>query len=165
MKLALATLAAPATLLLAAMAADAGEASPPPAARLVGTVLNSVAVDRQLAFYETAFGLRVAMTLDHGTRREYMLRFSADPDEAGLIIVHDSAPDAAKHLSHGNGFDRIVLRVEDMDGLVRRLDAAGIAHQPLREAAGGYRVLLLDDPEGYALEVIQRGGARAEPRK
>lgn len=151
--------------LFASSAAMAGEATAPGATRLVATVLNSVAVDRQLAFYETAFGLKVGMTLDHGTRREYMLRFSNDPGEAGLVIVHDSAADPAARLSHGDAFERIILRVDDMDALLARLDAAGIAHQRVQEAARGYRVLSLTDPEGYALEVIQSGGVRQEPGK
>ncbi|WP_395337341.1 VOC family protein [Novosphingobium sp. BL-8H] len=130
-----------------------------PTARLLGPVLNAVAIDRELQFYETAFGLKPGMTLDHGTRREYMLRFSADPAEAGLILVHDSGPDAPTSLTHGNGFDRIVLRVTDMDALVARLDAAGIGHDPVHEAARGYRVLQLRDPEGYPLEVIQSGSS------
>ncbi|MPS69777.1 MULTISPECIES: VOC family protein [Novosphingobium] len=152
-----------ASALLAAQAAQAGEPAALPPARLVGTVLNAVAIERELAFYENAFGLKVGMTLDHGTRREYMLRFSADPGEAGLIIVHDTAPEAPARLAHGNAFDRIVLRVSDMDALVRRLDASGTAHQPVRAAAQGYRVLLLQDPEGYPLEVIQSSAAAREP--
>lgn len=162
----------PALLLFASVAvlcmpaaASADEAATRGSTRLVGTVLNSVAVDRQLAFYEAAFGLKVGMTLDHGTRREYMLRFSQDTSEAGLIIVHDSAADPKARLSHGDAFERIVLRVDDMDALLVRLDAAGIAHQPVQEAAKGYRILLLEDPEGYALEVIQSGNAKPASAK
>lgn len=126
-----------------------------PTARLVGTVLNVASIDKELAFYQTAFGMKLAMTLDHGTRREYMLRFSADPGEAGLILVHDTRPDAPSKLPHGAGFDRIVLRVADMDALIARLDAAGVPHAPAGPATQGYRVLQLQDPEGYPLEVIQ----------
>lgn len=144
--------------------ASAGEAAAG-STRLVGTVLNSVAVDKQLAFYETAFGLKVGMTLDHGTRREYMLRFSQDATEAGLIIVHDSAADPKARLSHGDAFARIILRVDDMDALLTRLDRAGIAHQPVQEAATGHRILLLDDPEGYSLEVIQSGSPKPASAK
>jgi len=164
MRLALATVASIAGLLLAAPAC-AGEVPPPGTARLVGTVLNSIDVDQQLAFYETVFGLKVGMTLDHGTRREYMLRFSQDPSEAGLIIVHDSASDPASKLAHGNAFERIVLRVNDMDALLTRLDAGGFAHQPVHAAAQGYRVLMLKDPEGYSLEVIQSRIAKQDSRK
>jgi lactoylglutathione lyase len=164
MRLAFAAFASATALLLAAPAL-AAEASPPGGAKLVGTVLNSVAIDRQLAFYETVFGLKVGMILDHGTRREYMLRFSSDPSEAGLIIVHDSAVDPAARLSHGNAFERIVLRVNDMDALLARLDASGFAHQPVQAAAQGYRVLLLKDPEGYDLEVIQSAAVKEETGK
>ena len=151
--------------LLPVPAAAEGQAPPREApARLVGTVLKSASIDRELAFYRTAFGMTLAMTLDHGQRREYMLRFSADPGEAGLILVHDSAPGAPARLTHGDAFDRIVLRVTDMDGLLARLDAAGIAHPPAREVAQGYRVLQLEDPEGYSLEVIQSTRALGAPR-
>lgn len=127
----------------------------PASARMVGTVLNAAAIDKELAFYKAAFGLEVGMTLDHGTRREYMLRFSKDPMEAGLILVHDSAPASPSQLTHGNAFDRIVLRVSDMDALVARLDARGFPHEAVRRVAQGYSVLQLQDPEGYPIEVIQ----------
>ncbi|WP_395395546.1 VOC family protein [Novosphingobium sp. BL-8A] len=150
--------------LFTALLPAAVQAQEAPATRLVGTVLNAAAIEKELAFYQTAFGLKLGMTLDHGTRREYMLRFSADPAEPGLILVHDSAANAPARLTHGNGFDRLVLRIADMDALVARLDAAGIAHQGVHEAAQGYRILQLEDPEGYPLEVIQgnrsAGGAK-----
>lgn len=139
-----------------ARAADAPAGSP---TSLVGTVITVADPERELAFYRDAFGLTLGMTLDHGSRREYMLRFGDDARAAGLILLHDSAPGAAPGPHHGtqpvSGFDRLVLRVADLDALVARLDRLGRPHDPVRDAGHGYRVLTLADPEGTRLEVIQ----------
>lgn len=130
---------------------------------LTGTMLYVLDPDREVAFYRDALGLSLAMTLDHGSKREYMLRFSADPSQAGVILLHDTASGAAARLNHGNAFVRLVLRVSDMDALVSRLDAMNLDHPAPHDAGHGYRVMLLHDPEGYQLEIVQSAQKEHQP--
>ncbi len=160
MKALLACAALAAILPLSAHAREA----PGFATSMTGTVLYVVDPDRAVAFYRDALGLSLAMTLDHGTRREYMLRFSADPAQPGLILLHDSAADAPVRLEMGNGFSRLVLRVSDMDALAARLDAMKIDHPAPRDAGHGYRMMMITDPEGYRIEVIQQAAKPTEHR-
>jgi lactoylglutathione lyase len=151
-------------LALAAAAYPAAAAAEPPAitSSLTGAMLYVTDPEREVAFYRDALGMTLAMTLDHGSKREYMLRFSADRSLAGIILLHDSAADAPAKLEFGNAFVRLVLRVSDMDALSARLDGLGIAHAAPRDAGHGYRMMMLTDPEGYRLEIIQSAPAATE---
>ena len=149
--------------LIAAVPISAEGTSPPlppaPAAKvsLIGPVLYVVAPDRAVAFYRDGLGMQLGMTLDHGMMREYMLRFSGDLDAPGLILLHDTGPAAPAALISGNGYQRLVLRVSDLDAVAARLDAAGYAHGPIRGTTNAYRMMMASDPEGYRLELVQRG--------
>lgn len=144
-----------ASALLAAAPAMAA-AEPALSSALVSPALNVADPEREAAFYRDAFALLPPVKRDMGTKREYILRFSADPQEAGLMLLHDSAASTATRPVHGDAFSRLVLRVSDIDALVARLDEMGHPHGPVRNVGGGYRVLELTDPEGFHLEVVQR---------
>lgn len=153
--------------LLAAAPALAADGTPPAPATsaaapltlsLMGPVLYVVDPDKALAFYRDGLGMQLAMTLDHGTRREYMMRFSGDFSAPGIILLHDSAPDAPRALEHGNAYQRVVLRTSNLEALASRLDAAGFAHGPIRGTSNAYRMMMASDPEGYRLELVQSGG-------
>jgi len=152
-------------LACAAVPAHAEQAAPAPPApapaapalSLVGAVLHVTDVERELAFYRDLLGMKLAMTLESGAGTEYMLRLGDDPAAAGIILQR---PKDRATLEHGNAFSRLVLRVADIDALAARLDAAGHAHAPVRDVAHGYRMMMLDDPQGYRLELVQSAQGR-----
>lgn len=160
MKAALAALALAMATAAPAMAIEAQAPAPaaaPPRLSLLGAMLHVTDVARELAFYRDGLGMALAMTLPAGNATEYMLRFDGDPAAPGIILLHDPAQAA---LSHGNGFSRLVLRVSDLDALAARLDAAGYAHVPIRDVAHGYRMMMVTDPQGYRLELVQSAQQR-----
>lgn len=127
-------------------------AAAPPRVSLLGAMLHVTDVARELAFYRDGLGMELAMTLASGSSTEYMLRFDGDPAAPGIILLHDPAQAS---LNHGNAFARLVLRVSDLDALAARLDAAGHAHDAIRDVAHGYRMMMVTDPQGYRLELVQ----------
>ena len=131
--------------------------SPAPAVSLFGAAINVVNLDREIAFYTQALGMRVAMTLPMGARSETILTFGSDPGQASLLLMHNSSPAAPKKIEHGNNFSRLVIRVSDLDALGRRLDALGHEHSAIRDAGHGYRLMFLTDPEGFRIELVQQG--------
>ena len=157
-------LAAP---LAAPVLADAKSAAPPvpttlaQATSFIGTALNVVGLDREIAFYTQALGLKVAATLPAGSRTETILQFPGNPGQASLLLMHDTSPNAPKSLTHGNDFSRLVIRVTDLAALAVRLTQLGYAHGEVRAGGHGYQVLMMSDPEGYRLELIQPGPPRA----
>lgn len=153
-----------AVLATPALAAD--PAAPPAPATLVqstsfiGTAINVVDLGREIAFYTQALGLEVAATLPSATRTETILQFPGNPGQASLLLMHDLTPNAPKRLTHGNDFSRLVIRVVDLAALALRLTQLGYAHDEIRSGGQGYLVLMMTDPEGYRLELVQPGPPR-----
>lgn len=130
-------------------------------ASFIGTALNVVDPDREIGFYTQALGLKVAATLPFGTRTETILNFPGNPGQAAILLMHDTAPTAPRTLTHSNDFSRLVIRVVDLAALAVRLTALGYAHGEVRGGGQGYLVLMMTDPEGYRLELVQPGPPRS----
>jgi catechol 2,3-dioxygenase-like lactoylglutathione lyase family enzyme len=143
------------------LAAPAPAAPPAPttlaqSADFIGTAINVVDLARELRFYTEVFGLQVAATLPLGTRSETILRFPGNPAQASLLLMHDTGPAAPRSIEHGNGFSRLVIRVVDIAATAAKLTQLGYRHGELREGGQGYRIMMLNDPEGFRLEVVQK---------
>ena len=54
-----------------------------------------------------------------------------------------------------NGFDRVVMRVNDLGGLALRLRRLGYTITDVRDVAMGYRMAVATDPDGYKLELVE----------
>ena len=165
----------PLAIVLAAMLATPALASAPASAPVtppaptslaqgasfIGTALNVVNLDREIAFYTQAFGLKVAATMPSATRTETILQFPGNPGQASLLLMHDITPNAPKSLTHGDSFSRLVIRVVDLAAVAARLTELGYPHGEIRAGGQGYRVLMMTDPEGFRLEIVQPGPPRS----
>ncbi len=155
-----------ALLALTASAPVQADAPPAPttisqATSFIGTAINVADRERALRFYTEGLGLTVAATIPLGKRTETILRFPGDNAMASLLLMHDSSPGAPKSLEHGNAFSRLVLRVVDLAALAVRLDRLGYPHGEIRASGqSGYRIMMLNDPDGFRLELVQQS-ARA----
>ena len=141
--------------------------SPSQPASFIGTAINVADLDRAVRFYTEALGLKVVATLPLGTRSETILNFpgpdlsrpdlpgSASPQPA-ILLMHDHGAAAPKSITHGNGFSRLVIRVADLAALAARLTALGYPHGEIRDASQGYSIMMLTDPDGFRLEIVQQ---------
>ena len=66
-----------------------------------------------------------------------------DVDEHATLFIEPNAAQA--------GAGRVTFVVSGLDGLLERLAAAGIAHEPVETYANGVRHAKLPDPDGNAL--------------
>ncbi len=59
----------------------------------------------------------------------------------------------------GTGYNHIALTVEDLDGTLARLAEKGIEPEkpPYQVREGGSRISFVRDPDGYRVELIERG--------
>jgi lactoylglutathione lyase len=129
----------------------------------MGTALNVADLERSVRFYTEGLGLKIATRMAlRGTRTETILAFPGPPM---LLLMHDTAPDWPRQIEPGNGFSRLVIRTNDLDALSARLTALGYTPGQIRSAAQGYRIIMLRDPDGYGLEIVQPGpsGGGATP--
>jgi catechol 2,3-dioxygenase-like lactoylglutathione lyase family enzyme len=110
--------------------------------RLVSVTLNCLDLERQRAWYERMFGMKVIQSYHRGgVLYEYLMGFE-DNRGAGLALAKEPRPPG--YNNHGRlGFD-----VPNAKGLAEFLYSQGAL---MREAIKGY-VYFVIDPEGNAIE-------------
>ncbi len=151
--------AAWAAVLLAALPAAAfAQAAPAPAPEagsIIGPALFVSDKAKALHFYVDGLGMMLKMTMGPAERQENMVGFGADPRSPGLILLADTTAKAPAAVDHGHGYDRVVLRMADLDATTARLKAAGFTPSPIHDVAMGYRMMIATDPDGYKLELVE----------
>ena len=126
--------------------------------KLIHSMIRVADDTRSIAFYAKALGLRVKDRYDF---EAFSLIYLAD-DESSFeleLTVNKGREDA---YALGDGYGHIAVSVADLDGLHARLLAEGLSPTPLRsldhEGKPLARFFFLTDPDGYKIEVLQRGG-------
>nr|WP_210289669.1 VOC family protein [Chelatococcus caeni] len=113
---------------------------------------------RSVAFYETAFGLKIAdRFVFDGFTLVYLRNAEAD-FEVELTVNHGRSEPYAL----GDGYGHLAVAVEDLDAEHARFTDAGLAPQPIKEffrdGALMARFFFVTDPDGYKIEVLERHG-------
>ena len=127
-------------------------------AKAIHSMIRVLNEARSVAFYRAAFGLEIAQRLDFPG---FTLVYLSNPEtefELELTINKDrTAP-----YDLGDGYGHLAVSVEDLAAEHARLEAAGLAPRKLVEFAPGGEVIaqffFIADPDGYQIEVLQRGG-------
>jgi catechol 2,3-dioxygenase-like lactoylglutathione lyase family enzyme len=150
-----------AAALLLPGAASAQTPPPPstPQASAVETVLvapglSAADLGRSTKFYATALGLAPCTTLHHGPVTEVILCSDAKAPRPVLILVHDDTAGGVKPGDAG-GLDKVVMRAPDLTGVAARMKAAGYPEGEFHAASQGPAVLMIKDPDGHRLELVQ----------
>jgi lactoylglutathione lyase len=75
-------------------------------------------------------------------------------EELELTFNHDG-----RSYELGTGYGHIAIGVDDLDGTLNRLREQGIEpeREPYRVREGGSRLCFVQDPDGYRVELIERG--------
>ena len=111
-----------------------------------------------MAFYDTAFGLKVAERLDFETFTLIYLSNTEQTFEVELT-VNKGRTDP---YNLGDGYGHLAVSVADVDAEHARMTAAGLAPRKLVDFAPAGSVIarffFIADPDGYQIEVLQRGG-------
>ncbi|WP_295080941.1 VOC family protein [Tabrizicola sp.] len=127
-------------------------------AKLIHSMIRVLDEARSLAFYETAFGLKVAERLDFDS---FTLIYLSNPEQSfELELTVNKGRTEAYNL--GDGYGHLALSVDDVDAAHARMTAAGLAPRKLVDFAPAGSVIarffFIADPDGYQIEVLQRGG-------
>lgn len=126
--------------------------------KFVHSMIRVLDEARSIDFYTRSFGLTLQDRYDFADFTLIYLRDDESSFELELTVNKDQkAPYAL-----GDGYGHIAFTVADLDGLHARLVAEGLAPTPLKSIAheGKHlaRFFFLTDPDGYKIEVLQRGG-------
>lgn len=113
---------------------------------------------RSLDFYRRAFGLEVVERLAFDG---FTLIYLSNPEsEFELeLTVNDGR---AEPYQLGDGYGHLAVSVEDLEAEHARFEREGLSPLPLKELKHEGRPLarffFVQDPDGYRIEVLQRGG-------
>lgn len=129
-----------------------------PMAKNIHSMIRVLDEARSLAFYKTAFGLEIADRLDFQAFTLVYLSNAESEFELELTINKDRT----EPYNLGDGYGHLAVSVSDLDAEHARLEQAGlnpgklIEFKPDGVLVG--RFFFITDPDGYKIEVLQRGG-------
>ena len=127
-------------------------------AKAIHSMIRVLDEARSVSFYDTAFGLKIAERLDFDS---FTLIYLSNA-ETGFEVELTVNKDRTDPYVLGDGYGHLALSVTDVDATHARLTAAGLAPRKLVDFAPAGTVIarffFIADPDGYQIEVLQRGG-------
>lgn len=127
-------------------------------AKLIHSMVRVLEEARSVAFYETAFGLKVADRLDFDS---FTLIYMSNLDQTFELELTVNKGRTEPY-TLGDGYGHIAVSVPDVEAEHTRLTAAGLAPRKVVDFRNGdvqvAKFFFIADPDGYQIEVIQRGG-------
>ncbi len=127
-------------------------------AKLIHSMIRVLEEARAVAFYDAAFGLKVADRLDFDS---FTLIYLSNVDQTfELELTVNKGRTEAYDL--GDGYGHLAVSVKDVDVEHTRLTGAGLAPRKIVDFHNGEtrvaKFFFITDPDGYQIEVIERGG-------
>lgn len=127
-------------------------------AKYVHSMIRVLDEARSVDFYDRCFGLTVAERLDFPDFTLVYLANGESPVELELTINKGRTDP----YDLGDGYGHVAFTVDDVDAEHARMTGLGLAPRKLVDFAPGGQVIarffFIADPDGYQIEVIQRGG-------
>jgi lactoylglutathione lyase len=121
---------------------------------LIHTCYRIGEIDRSVAFYE-ALGMEEIGRMP--IREEAINVFMGFPgDGPRLELTYNHGVDSYEL---GTGYNHIAISVDDLDRVLPELSKQGIEPEkpPYTVREGGNRLCFVRDPDGYRIELIERG--------
>ena len=127
-------------------------------AKAIHSMIRVLDEARSVDFYDKAFGLKVAERLDFESFTLIYLSNAESSFEVELTVNKGrTAP-----YDLGDGYGHLAVSVPDATAEHARLTAAGLAPRKLVDFAPAGTVIarffFIADPDGYQIEVLERGG-------
>ena len=124
---------------------------------LIHTCYRILDVDRSVKFYE-ALGfeeMRRAPIRDEAVN--VFMGLPDDGPEPRLELTHNFG--VTEPYEIGTGYGHIAISTHDLDGTLERLAQQGIEPErpPYTIREGGNRLCFVRDPDGYRIEILERG--------
>lgn len=126
--------------------------------RLVHVMIRVLNAERSEAFYRDCFGFYRVKKIEFVG---FSLIYLADEQSDCMIELTVNAAREEPY-AHGEAYGHIGLTTDDLERSHAAITAAGHAPGPIRSLAGpgGFsaRFFFVTDPDGYKIEVLERGG-------
>jgi lactoylglutathione lyase len=139
--------------------APAADQQTKPQFRMLHTMIRVQHLDRSLEFYTGLLGMQLLRKKDYpeGKFTLAFVGYGAEDSNAVIELTHNWGRDVPYEI--GTGFGHIALGVPDVYQTCERLAAAGakITRPPGPMKFGGSVIAFIEDPDGYKIELIQKG--------
>lgn len=126
--------------------------------RLLHTMLRVGELQRSIDFYTRVMGMKLLRTTDRPDQKYTLafLGYGSNPDHAELELTHNHGVD---RYELGTAYGHIAIEVPDAYAACEHIKAnGGLVTREAGPVAGGTTVIaFITDPDGYKVELIQRG--------
>ncbi|HKL55905.1 MAG: VOC family protein [Roseovarius sp.] len=127
-------------------------------AKMIHNMIRVLDEQRSVAFYRQAFGLEVAERLDFD---DFTLIYLSNA-ESGFELELTVNKGRSAPYDLGDGYGHLAVSVDDLDAEHARFETEGLAPRKMISFAPAgeliARFFFVTDPDGYEVEVLQRGG-------
>ena len=126
--------------------------------RMLHTMVRVGDLDRSIAFYTEALGMELLRRKDYPGGR-FTLAFVGYGDEATSAVIELTHNWDTSSYDLGNGFGHIALGTDDIVGACNRVREYGgeVTREPGPMKHGTTVIAFAKDPDGYAIEFIEKG--------
>src|SRR3954467_12430956 len=127
--------------------------------RLLHTMIRVRDLDASLRFYTELLGMKLLRKRDYPTGK-FTLAFVGYGDETDSTVIELTHNwDQAEPYALGSAFGHLAIGVPDVYKACEDLAAAGVkVPRPAGPMAhGGSVIAFIEDPDGYRIELVERG--------
>ena len=128
-------------------------------ARLLHTMLRVKDLDKSLHFYTDLLGMKLLRKRDYPTGKFTLafVGYGEETDSTVIELTHNWGQEEPYSL--GSAFGHLAIGVPDVHQACEALGAAGVKiPRPAGPMAhGGSVIAFIEDPDGYRIELVQRG--------
>lgn len=121
---------------------------------MVGPALYVSDPVKSLRFYAEGLGMKLRMKFGPTDKPDMLVGFGKDPMQPAIMLLTDKEGPTPRAIGHVHGFDRIAWRLPGLIQVRARLLAAGYTPGEIKVEHGAIQVMMVTDPDGYRLELI-----------
>jgi lactoylglutathione lyase len=124
---------------------------------LIHTCYRILDIDRSVAFYEALGFNEIGRLPIRDEATNVFMGLPDDGPEPRLELTHNHG--VTEPYEIGTGYGHIAITTPDLDSALSRLSEQGIEPEcpPYTVRDGGPRLCFVRDPDGYRIELIERG--------
>ena len=115
--------------------------------------------ERSENFYVNRLGMKKVGEMNLGSATNHFFALEADPSQPMLELTHNH--DRTEPYDKGEGYAHVAFVVDGLEETVENLKGQGVkvTLEPKDLTADGndYRIAFIEDPDGYKIELVERG--------
>ncbi len=125
--------------------------------RLLHTMIRVGDLDRSIAFYTEALGMKLLRKQDYPGGK-FTLAFVGYGDESSNAVVELTYNWDTSSYELGNGFGHIAIGTDDIEATCARVREHGgeVTREPGPMKHGSTVIAFVKDPDGYSIEFIEK---------